>query len=63
MKTALNNLAQKPLKKPYVAPKLELVQLDTQITLSMVSVPPNPQTPQMPGNWPEGIGQRLFKLW
>lgn len=60
MKTALNKLAQKPLKKPYVTPKLEQVQLDTEISLVLNSPPPpNPQMPQMPEGWV----QKIFKLF
>ncbi|MFM8963017.1 MAG: hypothetical protein ACKOGD_04155 [Sphingomonadales bacterium] len=62
MKTTLNNQAQKLLKKPYVAPKMELVQLDTEIALVMMSGPPPQPIPQMPGNWPEGIGSKIFKF-
>ena len=63
MKTALDNQAQKPLKKPYVAPKLEEVQLDTAISLVMNSPPPpNPGMPQMP-NMPEGYIQKIFKVF
>lgn len=64
MKTAHNSLAQRPLKKPYVAPKLELIKLDTEIALVMMSgPPPHPMMPQIPGNWPEGIGSKIFKLF
>ena len=64
MKTAHNSLAQKPLKKPYVAPKLELIKLDTEISLVMTSPPPGnpPGMPQMP-NMPEGYIQKIFKLF
>lgn len=62
MKTSLNNHTQQPLKKPYVAPRLELVQLDTAISLVMNSPPPpNPSMPQMP-NMPEGYIQKIFKF-
>lgn len=47
------------VKKPYKAPQLELIKLDTDIALSMVSVPPNPgMMPQMP----EGYVQKIFKI-
>jgi hypothetical protein len=39
-------------------PTIERIALDTEIALSMVSVPPNPMMPQMP----EGYVQKLFKL-
>lgn len=64
MKTAHNSLAQRPLKKPYVSPKLELIKLDTEIALVMMSgPPPNPMMPQIP-NMPEGgYIQKIFKLY
>ena len=63
MKKALNNPTLKPLKKVYVAPSLEQVQIDIEISLVMSSPPPpHPQMPQMPGNWPEGIVQKIFKF-
>lgn len=48
-------------KKYYHKPQVTSVKLDSEISLSMVSVPPNPM-PQNPNNLPEGIVQRLFKL-
>lgn len=59
MKTTRNNPTQKSLKKSYVAPKLEQVQLDTEISLVLNSPPPpNPQMPQMPEGWV----QKIFKF-
>ena len=64
MKTTRNNPTQKSLKKSYVAPKLEQVQLDTEISLVMTSPPPGnpPGMPQIP-NMPEGYVQKIFKLF
>ena len=63
MKTAHNNPTQKSLKKSYVAPTLELIKLDTEIALVMMSgPPPHPMMPQTPGNWPEGIGSKIFRF-
>ena len=61
MKTTRKNPTQKSLKKSYVAPTLELIKLDTEISLVMTSIPANPMMPQMP-NTPEGIGSKIFKF-
>lgn len=59
MKKALNNPTLKPLKKVYVAPSLEQVQLDIEISLVMSSLPPpHPQMPQMPEGWV----QKIFRV-
>ena len=59
MKKALNNPKLKPLKKVYVAPSLEQVQLDIEISLVMSSPPPpQPQMPQMPEGWV----QKIFRV-
>jgi len=43
-------------KKRYVAPTLEHIALDTEISLVMTSPPPpNPQMPQIPGGWVEKV--------
>jgi hypothetical protein len=48
-----------PTKKGYQRPKVAQIQLDTEIALVMVSVPPNPSNaPQMPEGWV----QKIFKL-
>ena len=56
MKLQMNPTATS--KKLYTAPAIERIALDTEIALSMVSVPPNPMMPQMP----EGYVQKVFKL-
>ena len=57
MKHQLNPTATS--KKKYFAPAIERIALDTEIALSMVSVPPNPgMMPQMP----EGYVQKIFKI-
>lgn len=57
MKHQLNTIGKS--KKSYRAPMIERIALDTEIALSMVSVPPNPgMMPQMP----EGYVQKLFKI-
>ena len=45
-------------KKVYQRPAIERIALDTEIALSMVSVPPNPMMPQMPEGWV----QKIFKI-
>ena len=42
-------------KKVYQRPAIECIALDTEISLSMVSVPPNPMMPQMPEGWVQKI--------
>ena len=57
MKHQLNTIAKS--KKSYSSPMIQRIELDTEIALSMVSVPPNPgMMPQMP----EGYVQKIFKL-
>lgn len=46
-------------KRNYVAPKVEQIQLDTEISMVMTSAPPpNPQMPQMP----EGFIQKIIRF-
>jgi hypothetical protein len=45
------------IKKVYQRPSVDRIALDTEIALSMVSVPPNPMMPQMPEGWV----QKIFK--
>ena len=46
------------MKKVYKKPLVEHIVIDTEITLVMVSVPPNPMMPQMPEGWV----QKIFKF-
>jgi hypothetical protein len=43
------------IKKAYQRPSVDRIALDTEIALSMVSVPPNPMMPQMPEGWVQKI--------
>jgi hypothetical protein len=58
MKDHKSHNAKAQVRKTYQMPTVEHIALDTEIALSMVSVPPNPMMPQMP----EGYVQKLFKL-
>ena len=58
MRTSMKNENQLLKKKVYQRPAIERIALDTEIALSMVSVPPNPMMPQMPEGWV----QKIFKI-
>ena len=58
MKTAVESQKLSSEKKVYQSPVVERIALDTEIALSMVSVPPNPMMPQMPEGWV----QKVFKI-
>ena len=58
MRTSMNNKNQLLKKKVYQRPAIERIAIDTEIALSMVSVPPNPMMPQMPEGWV----QKIFKI-
>ena len=63
MRTAAKQKQMDTIKKSYQKPSVEVISLDSDISLVMNSPPPpNPQMPQMPGNWPEGIVQKIFKF-
>jgi hypothetical protein len=51
-------------KKSYQAPKVEQIQLDTEISLVMTSPPNDPwsSSPQNPNNLPGGFIQKIFKF-
>jgi hypothetical protein len=51
-------------KKSYQAPKVEQIQLDTEISLVMTSPPNDPwsSSPQNPNNLPTGFVQKLFRF-
>lgn len=57
MKTTVKSRKLSSEKKVYQMPVVERIAIDTEIALSMVSVPPNPQMPQMPEGWV----QKIFK--
>ncbi|MEY5000094.1 MAG: hypothetical protein RLZZ211_130 [Bacteroidota bacterium] len=52
------------IKKSYQQPKVEQVQLDTEISLVMTSPPNDPwsSSPQNPNNAPGGFIQKVFKI-
>lgn len=58
MKTAIKSQKLSSEKKVYQMPVVERIAIDTEIALSMVSVPPNPMMPQMPEGWV----QKIFKI-
>jgi hypothetical protein len=58
MKNQKSHNSKVQVRKTYQMPTIERIALDTEIALSMVSVPPNPMMPQMP----EGYVQKIFKL-
>ena len=58
MKTAVKSHKLSSEKKVYEIPVIERIAIDTEIALSMVSVPPNPMMPQMPEGWV----QKIFKI-
>ena len=58
MRTSMKNKNQLSKKKVYQRPAIDRIALDTEIALSMVSVPPNPMMPQMPEGWV----QKIFKI-
>ena len=58
MRTSMKNKNQLSKKKVYQRPAIDRIALDTEIVLSMVSVPPNPMMPQMPEGWV----QKIFKI-
>ena len=58
MKDHKSHNAKAQVRKTFQMPTIERIALDTEIALSMVSVPPNPMMPQMP----EGYVQKLFKI-
>lgn len=56
MKTAVKSQKLSSKKKVYQSPVIERIALDTEISLIMVSVPPNPgMMPQMPEGWVQKI--------
>ena len=57
MKTTIKSQKLSSEKKVYQIPVIERIAIDTEIVLSMVSVPPNPMMPQMPEGWV----QKIFK--
>ena len=58
MSTSMKIENQLLKKKVYQRPAIDRIALDTEIALSMVSVPPNPMMPQMPEGWV----QKIFKI-
>ena len=58
MKTVVKHQKLSSEKKVYQIPVIERIAIDTEIALSMVSVPPNPMMPQMPEGWV----QKIFKI-
>jgi hypothetical protein len=57
-------MKSKNTKKSYQAPKVEQIQLDTEISLVMTSPPNDPwsSSPQNPNNLPGGFIQKIFKF-
>ena len=62
MKRIVKKVKMDTAKKVYQKPSVEIIELDTEVTLVMMSgPPPNPQMPQIP-NMPEGYVQKIFKF-
>jgi hypothetical protein len=51
------------IKKAYQRPSVDRIALDTEIALSMVSVPPNPMMPQMPEGYVQKILSEISKVY
>jgi hypothetical protein len=60
MKHTLNTVPAN--KKTYCTPAIERIALDTEIALSMVSVPGNPGSPGFIPEAPENFVMKLFKI-
>ena len=63
MKRIVKKVKMDTAKKVYQKPSIERIELDTEVTLVMMSGPPGnpPGMPQMP-NMPEGYVKKIFKF-
>jgi hypothetical protein len=63
MKRIVKKVKMDTAKKVYQKPSIERIELDTEVTLVMMSGPPGnpPGMPQIP-NMPEGYIQKIFKF-
>jgi hypothetical protein len=65
MESTMNKTMQAESKRAYMAPRVEQVKLDTEISLVMTSGPVgDPEMPQNPNNNPmPQFVQKIFKLF